>query len=166
MPFKRRYLPAKPEFNSKFNEINDALKYLQGQIIDLQNGSTIKRTYDVDKGLVRWYIVNEYNNGLVECNGYMANPFWNEISEDYPRQSIAIVRLPVTFVNTEYVITYLGRTNNQRLPALGPALCDYGIVYETNDYKITTSSFPVCVCNHYTGWYYRVLGWKDNTTGL
>lgn len=165
MPFKRRYLPTKPEFNNKFNEINDALEYLQGQITDLQKGSTIKRTYAVDKGLVKWYIVNEYGNGLVECNGYMANPFWNAISEDYPTQAIAIVRLPVTFVNTEYVITYLGRTSNKYF-TLGPALHDYGVVYETNDYKVTTSSFPVCVCPHYTGWYYRVLGWKDNTTEL
>lgn len=161
MAFKRRYLPTSSKIDNEFTDITAALKYLQGMITDLQKGSTIRQTYSVDKGFTRWHIVNEYSNGMVECNGYMANPWWT-VHGDHPARSLAIVRLPVIFVNTDYVVTYASRTNSSNQD-LGHFICDYGGIFETETYRVTTDSFPVCICEHYTGWNYRVIGWKDTS---
>lgn len=156
MPFKRRKPLLNKWIEEKFKEQQDAIDQIKETIETIQQNIVIKRTYSSIVGLTNWTTINEYSDGLVDCCGYMSNPWWTQHS-DHALRSLAIVRLPVTFIDTNYVIITGSQTDTTK-KMLGKFNCDYGNVHETPAYKKTTSSFPINICEHYTVFYFRVIG--------
>ena len=156
MPFIRRKPLLNKWIEEKFKEQQDAIDRLKETIETIQQNTVVKRTYSSIVGLTNWTTINEYTDGLVDCCGYMSNPFWTQHS-DRVLNALAIVRLPVTFIDTNYAIITGSQTDTTKR-GLGTPNCDYGNVHETPAYKKTTSSFPINICPHYTVFYFRVIG--------
>lgn len=162
MPFKRRISPITNELREQISTMQQQIQEQQkllDQINSMLSSNIITRTYNTITGLTNWTIINVYGNGMCECCGQMDNPYWT-VHEDHVLLSLVIVRLPVTFIDTNYVITTGSQTDTTKR-GIGIAICDYGNVHETPAYKKTTTSFPMNICQHYTKFYFRILGYIE-----
>ena len=160
MPFKRRINPITDELREQISAMQQQIQEQQ-ELLDRINSvissNIITRTYNTITGLTNWTIINVYGNGMCECCGQMDNPYWT-VHEDHVQSNLVIVRLPVTFINTDYHVVTGSQTDTTKR-RIGAPNCDYGNIHEVGNYKKTTTSFPMNICGHYTKFYFRILGY-------